>query len=50
MTRMNRNDRVRFQKMTSPTIQTGAGGKPSTWFPPERLVENSQIKFEYFFV
>ena len=32
------------------TNSTGAGGKPSTWFPPERLVEISHIKFEYFCV
>ena len=25
-----------------------AGGKPSTWFPPERLVEQSGVKEEGF--
>ena len=51
MVRIDRNDHIRFQKMNSPTIkksefrknETGAGGKPSTWFPLERLVENTEI-------
>ena len=25
-------------------LQLGAGGKPSTWFPPEGLVEHISIK------
>ena len=78
MIKIDRNERIRFQKMNSPTIKksefsknetsctvppnyslelTGVfstshilltevfrtGGKPSTWFPPERLVENTEV-------
>ena len=53
---IDRNDHIRFQKMNSPTTQKSefsknetsctfrTGGKPSTWFPPERLVEQNDEK------
>ena len=31
------------------TKMTGAGGKPSTWFPPERLVELRHDKKIFFY-
>ena len=45
MTKIDRNEFIRFQKMNSPTIKKSefsfrTGGKPSTWFPPGGLVEH----------
>ena len=37
---------IRFQEISSvrlPGNRCGAGGEPSTWLPPERLVERSRL-------
>ena len=44
--------RLRPQKRRNfslePSDLTGTGGKPSTWFPPERLVEHLYTHFRRF--